>query len=174
MLADGERSLNLLTVKEMVMVNRLQNPNASTSFESVAEFSDDASLLLTAGAPEGRLQLWRSLTETSRGFEVRQFVPEAKSPVTSVAFAPAAGRAVKGSLAASGAKNGEVYLWEVPTMEEVNTQRLQNVKLKLLRRDLDPNTGKFRVEVELTNPNSSEANIGRLISGRPVTIVIND
>ncbi len=174
MLADGERSLNLMTVKEMVMVNRLQNPNASISFESVAEFSDDANLLVTAGAPEGRLQLWRAPTETGRGFEVRQFVPEAKSPVTSVAFAPGAGRKDGASIAVSGAKNGEVYLWDVPTMEEVQSQRLENVKLKLLRRDLDPNTGKFRVEVELTNSSADATNLGRLISGRPVTIVVNE
>jgi hypothetical protein len=130
----------------------------ATPFETLALFSPDASLILTAGAPEGRLQLWRCPTGQERGFEVRQFVTEEKAPVTCAAFA-------HDSFALSGTKTGLVYLWRIPTTEEVQNHRILGAKLTTLGQTVDPGTRQMRVGVRLRND-------GRLIDGRPVTIVI--
>ena len=61
-------------VPEGETINTIKNPGGATPFETLAAFSPDASLILTAGAPEGRLQLWRAPSEANRGFEVRQYV----------------------------------------------------------------------------------------------------
>ena len=45
-------------------------------------------MMLTAGLADGRMQLWKAPTDTTRGFEVRQLVPQEKQPTTCAAFAP--------------------------------------------------------------------------------------
>jgi len=65
------------------------------------------SLLLTAGASDGRLQLWKAPTDGKRGFELRQFVTSEKSDVTSAAFFdPTAAGEIR--FAVTGAKDGIV------------------------------------------------------------------
>jgi hypothetical protein len=115
-------------------------------------------LLLTAGAPEGRLQLWRCPTSQARGFEVRQYVTGEKAQVTCAAFAHEA-------YAVSGTKTGTVYLWRIPTNAEVQNHRIMNAKLSVAE-TVDAGTRQLRVNVKLRNED------GRLIDGRPVTIVI--
>lgn len=162
MLFDQGKSLHMRALPDGQTVNTLKNPAGATPFETLALFSPDASLILTGGAPEGKLQLWRSPSEVTRGFEVRQFVTTQKSPVTCAAFAPANGG---NSFAASGTKDGNVYLWPVPSKEVVDKQRIPNVPIRLL----DPQVAssrQIRVGVEVQNPD------GLLTPGRPVTIVI--
>ena len=86
------------------------------------------------------------------------------APVTCAAFAPpsAAGET---PYAASGTKDGFVYLWAVPTKEEVRTHRITDVPVKLLAKSIEAGSRQVRLGVELANPT------GRLYPGRPVTIV---
>jgi len=93
---------------------------------------------------------------------VRQFVTTQKSPVTCAAFSPANGGK---NFAASGTKDGNVYLWSVPSKEAVDKQRITNVPIQLLENQVSSGR-QMRVGVEVQNPD------GLLTPGRPVTIVI--
>jgi len=166
MLFDQGRTLHLLSVKDGKTVKTLQAPGGGTPFETLALFSPDGSLMLTAGAAEGRLQLWHTPTETERGFEVRQFVTPERNPVTCAAFSPAAGQGGHNSFAVAASK-ANLYVWPVPGKEEISSHRIEHVRLTLISQNLDPGTKQMRIGFEVSNPK------GRLLPGRPVTIVID-
>jgi len=165
-LLDKGKMLQVLSLADRRIQGIVQNVSSATPFEALALFSPDARLLLTAGAPEGRLQLWRAPTDGKRGFELRQFATGERSPVTCAAFAP------DGALAVSGTKDGYVYLWSVPDRDKISRHRMENLKLTLIERSLDASTRQARIGVNVQNPINSEYPLGRLIPGRPVHIVI--
>ncbi len=172
MVFDQGKVLQLLSVEDARTVAVLQNPAGAVSFETLALFSPDGSLMLTAGAAEGRLQLWRTPTETSRGFEIRQLVTAERAPVTCAAFVPSRGQDQAAPLAISGSKDGYVYLWAIPTPGEVEQHRLQGLRLTLLSRTVDASSRQGRIGLEVRNPVDARHPHGRLMPGRPVTIVI--
>lgn len=166
MLFDQGRTLQFLSVEKGQPISTLQAPGGTVPFETFAVFSPDSTLLLTAGAPEGRLQLWRTPTETERGYEVRQMVSQERWPATCAAFAPGAGQGGVNSFAVSASKHN-LYVWPVPGKDEVKQHRIENVKLTLVSQSLDAGTRQMRIGFEVSNPS------GRLLPGRPVTIVID-
>jgi WD40 repeat protein len=164
MLFDQGKSLQMYAVADRRMINWLKSPGGATSFETLAVFSPDGALVMTGGASEGRLQVWRTPTQQQRGFEVRQYVTEERGNVTCAAFAPAApGGATM--FAASGAKDGSVYLWPAPPKQEVDNHQIHNVPVKLLPPTVEAGSRQVRVGVEVQNLE------GRLTPGRPVTLV---
>jgi WD40 repeat protein len=165
MLFDQGKSLQFMNVPDGEPVNTLKNPGGTTPFETLALFSPDASFVLTGGAPEGRLQLWRAPSGANRGYEVRQFVTEQRSPVTCAAFAPTTGQTGETAFAASGTKDGFVYLWPVLSKQDADNHRITNVPVRLFSRAADTSR-QLRIGVEVPNPT------GRLMPGRPVTIVM--
>lgn len=166
MIFDQGRRLQILSIPDGIPVGVLQNPDDVTAFETLALFSPDGSLMLTAGAPEGRLQLWKTPSRQERGYELRQLVTREKSPVTCAAFFPDAGLAQKiGSYAVSGTKDGNVYLWSMPSHEDVVNYRLP-ARLTMLAGAVDAGTRQLRIGVEVPNGEN------RFLPGRPVTIVI--
>lgn len=165
LLFDQGRTLQLLAADSGLPISTLSAPGGSTPFETVALVSPDASLLLTAGAPEGRLQLWRTPTATERGFEVRQFLTDERAPVSCAAFSPFVGKGGEASFAVSAGKSN-VYVWQVPTAIEAERQRIENVPLTLVSQNREADPRKMRIGFELANPD------GRLIPGMPVTIVL--
>jgi WD40 repeat protein len=172
---DQGRTLQLVSLENHgVTVTTMQNRGTSSPFETLALFSPDGSLMLTAGLAEGRMQLWKAPTETARGFEVRQFVSEEKAPVTCAAFAPLSAKGGRHAYAASGSAAGDVYLWPLPTREQVDKHRIEQVPVRLLSQSIDPNTHQARIAVDVPNPASDEYPDGRLIPGRSVTIVIGE
>ncbi len=169
-LFDQGKTLQFLTPDGRAAAT-LQNPAGTIPFETLAEFSPDASLLLTAGASEGRMQLWKAPTDGKRGFELRQFVTSERSGVTSAAFFDAN---AKGEIpyAISGAKDGVVYLWGLPTRGDIKNHRIENVTLNQISQNVE--TRQIRIGVEVPNENrqiEGQAD-DRLIPGQPVTIVI--
>jgi WD40 repeat protein len=174
-LFDGPTSLQFASLERPgFTIAELQNTGASTAFESLALFSPDGSMVLTAGLPDGRLQLWQAPTEMERGFEVRQYLPYDRQPqVTCAAFGPRPEYAIKGKegrhgYIVSGNAAGEVYLWQVPTKDEVARHRILNVPVRLLSSQIDPNTHQARIAVDLDNRD------GRLLPGKTVTVVIGE
>ena len=73
MLYDQGKTLQILSVETGRTLGELKNPINAPAFESLALFSPDASLMLTAGATEGRLQLWRTPTPGSSEAEGGKF-----------------------------------------------------------------------------------------------------
>jgi WD40 repeat protein len=173
MLFDQGRRLQVLAVPDGRTLCEMVGTFGATPFETLALFSPDATLILTAGAPEGRLQLWRAPTPASRAFEVRQFATLERSPVTCAAFAPD-----DGSFAASGTKDGTVYLWQLPSPQSVANQRIRGLRLTLVDRALDANTRQVRIGVDIHNPLDDQHPYGvlsdRLMPGRPVTVVVGE
>jgi WD40 repeat protein len=172
MLLDYGKLLQVISLADGRAGIPLKNPTGTTPFETLALFSSDGSLILTAGAPDGRLQLWRAPVNGKRGYEVRQFATVERSPVTCAAFAPDAGIAADGSFAVSGTKDGYVYVWPVPNRDKVNHHRMEGLELTLVENTLDASTRQVRIGVNVRNPINDEYPIGRLVPGRPVNIVI--
>jgi WD40 repeat protein len=166
MLFDQGKSLKLFSVESRTFTQTLNAPVNSTPFDTLAIFSPDSSLILTAGAPEGRLQLWRTPDATTRGFEVRQFGTRERMPVACAAFSPAAGKGGEDSFAVS-ASGSKIYVWPIPTAKEVAEHRIERVRMTLSSQSIDPATKQTRLGFEVPNPT------GRFEAGRPVTIVID-
>jgi WD40 repeat protein len=174
MLFDRGKRLQVLSVKDGGVHNEVQNTFGAAPFETLAKFSPDGKLLLTAGAPEGKLLLWKAPTGEGRAYEVRQFATIDRSPVTCAAFAPAAGNPVPYStLAVSGTRDGRLYLWELPDEKTVNEHRITGLKLTQVEPVLDASTRQFRISVDVNNPVDRTRLSGyRLTPGAPVTVVI--
>jgi WD40 repeat protein len=172
MLFDKGKALQVVSLTDRRTHSVIQHGQAGTPFETLALFSPDARLVLTAGAAEGRLQLWKAPTDGKHSFELRQFATAERSPVTCAAFAPDAGIAPDGSFAVSGTKDGFVYIWPVPNRDKVAKHRIENLPLTLIENSLDASTRQVRIGVNVRNPINDEYPTGRLIPGRPVNIVI--
>ena len=158
MLYDQGRTLRLLSVAERWTDGVLEQPSGATNFGTFALFSPDGRLLVTAGASEGRLQLWRRPTDTARGAELKQLVPKDRSPATCAAFAP------DGSFLVSGTRDREVLVWRLPQKEEIEGQLTAEVTL--IEAAVESSARQVRVWAELPNPG------GRLLPGNTVTMVI--
>ncbi len=173
MLFDKDRTLWLMSTEERKLVHTINASAGATPFDSLAKFSPDGSMLLTAGLAEGRLQLWRVPEGNERGFEVRQFAPRDKQPVTCAAFSPEAGIKGGANSFAVSAAGSVLYLWNIPTVAEVESQRIPEVPLTLRTHSLDLATKMSRIGFEVANPVSARYPNGRFEVGRPVRIVID-
>jgi WD40 repeat protein len=167
MLFDQGRTLKLYSVETGRLTHTLSLPVSSTPFEKLALFSPDSTLILTAGGPECRLQLWRAPEGDTRAFEVRQFATSERQPVTCAAFSPAAGKGGPNSFAVS-ASGKNICKWFIPTEKEVSKHRITKRQMTLRTHSLDPSTKQSRVGFEVANPG------GLFEAGRPATIVIDE
>jgi WD40 repeat protein len=172
MVFDQGPRLQVLSVPDGRTLADMRGTFGSTPFETLALFSPDASLLLTAGAPEGVMQLWRAPTEAGRAYEVRRLETLERAPVTCAAFAADGGVADDGSFAASGTKDGTVYLWPMPTPAQVAGHRIGELTLTQVDHALDANARQVRLAVDVRNPVDAQHRFGRLVPGMPVTVVI--
>jgi WD40 repeat protein len=157
-LFDQGKALRILSVPDCLTVGVLQNSAAAANFTTFALFSPDASLVLTAGAAEGRVQVWRTPADGVRGHEVCQLVAPAHSATTCAAFAP------DGSFIVTGTRDRQVLVWPAPTRAEVEQQLTAEVSL--VERAVESTAGQVRIWADLPNPD------GRLLPGAAVTMVI--
>jgi WD40 repeat protein len=174
----GGRTLKLLSVEKQKLEQTLTVPVNGTPFDTLAIFSPDSRtpeeiaagaphtpLILTGGAPEGRLQLWRAPDGETRGFEVRQFATRESMPVSCAAFSPDAGKGGVNSFAVS-ASGQKIYVWSIPDKQSISNHRIKGVPITMKTHSLDMNTRQSRVGFEIANPD------GRFEAGRSATIVI--
>jgi WD40 repeat protein len=197
LLLDRGNTLQVLRVQDRLPLGVLQNTAGITPFETVALFApgfvEDPQkskgkdrlggkrrLILTAGASEGRLQLWVAPTPSQRGYEFVQLVPPAtdRSPVTCAAFSAQVKNwlADQGepSFAVSGTKNGQVFVWPMPSRAEILNYQLPG-KLELVGTSVEANTRQLPIIVHLDNPmmrNEDGIPKYRLMTGRTVTVVV--
>jgi len=165
MFLDRGKDLQILSAIDGSRFANLQNQAGGIPFDTLAVASPDSSLILTAGAPEGRLQLWRAPDAKNRGFEVQQFVTLERSPVTCAAISPLAQKGGQHAFAVSGTRDTNVYLWRLPSPKDVASHATTGV-VTLVGASLDATSRSMRVGVEVSNPD------GRFNPGRPVTIVV--
>ena len=172
MLFDRDRMLKWLSIEDHLPVNTLSVPTGANAFDTLAAFSPDDSLILTAGAPDGLMQLWRAPDADSRGFEVRQFGTRDRQPVVCAAFSPDAGKGGANSFAVSGS-GGKIFVWSIPTPAEVKDHRVERVPIRLGADNLEYGTRQGRLTIHVANPPTEKYPNGRFEAGRPVTIVID-
>jgi WD40 repeat protein len=157
-LLDQGKSLRLLTLQDRFTENVLENKGEAIPFTTFALFSPDARMILTAGAAEGRVQLWRAPTANTRPYELRQLVSRDRAPATCAAFAP------DNSFVVAGTKDRQVLVWPLPTTEEIERQWL--AELTLVERSVDSSSRQVRIWAEVANSK------GQLLPGTSVTIAI--
>jgi hypothetical protein len=165
LLFDQGKTLQLINGATGSTVCSLDNLAGGNPFDTLALFSPNGQLLLTGGAGEGRLQLWKAPTAQERAYQVRELVTKERSPITSAAFGPT-GK----DFAITGSKDGRVHEWALPDEMAVNSHRIfvdaqgEPLKLDLVEQALDGN--KTRVAVNVYNPQE------RLLPGQRVTLVV--
>jgi hypothetical protein len=165
MLFDQGKTLQVLSVPNGRTEAWLKKPSSAAQFETLALFSPDGRLILTAGAAEGRLQLWTAPTPANRAFEVRVWSPAERTGVTCAAFAPQ-GVTVQGrEFAVSGTREGQVLVWPLPTEKEIAEAPVTGT-LEMVDTALEPGARQARVGVEINNAH------GRLNPGKQATVVV--
>lgn len=161
MLFEHDKELRLMSLSDWRIEGVLQNPSGAEGFTSLALFSPDGRLALTVSgsSSEGRLQLWRLPTDTTRGYALRHLVPGSeRSQASCGAFAP------DGSFVVTGNKDGKVFVWSMPSKEEVEQQITAEVRY--IEKSIDSSQRQVQLWAELKNPD------GRLLPGDLVTIVV--
>ncbi|MGF1581164.1 MAG: hypothetical protein ACFCD0_17500 [Gemmataceae bacterium] len=180
LLLDRGKSLEFLSIPKGDPVMGLRNLSPGCTFETVATFNNDpmVKMMLSAGAPEGRLQLWRSPSDNSRGHELCQFVPREGSRVTCAAFAPhtakipALEKVGGGSFAVSGAENNYLYVWALPDQGAVLNHCM--VGLPWQSSGIMEAGGEYQIFSHVNATTGDKAAASRLRPGMRVNIVIEE
>ena len=157
-LLDQGKSVRILSLKDRRTECVLENAAEASQFTTFALFSPDAQLVLTAGAAEGRLQLWRAPTADTRAYELRQLVTRDHALASCAAFAP------DGTFVVTGTKDRQVLVWPLPGPAEI--QRQITAEVTLVERLVESSSRQVRFWVEVSNPE------GFLLPGTTVTLAI--
>jgi WD40 repeat protein len=159
LLFDQGKVLRVLSIPDQRDLGSLVNPSAAANFTTFALFSPDAKLILTTGAIEGRVQLWRAPAGSGRGYEVRELVAPEHAPATCAAFAP------DGSFIVTGAKDHKVFIWPVPEPSDIDQQI--TTRLSMVEQAVEGSGHQVRIRADLANPPDHH-----LLPGTTVTLVI--
>ncbi len=120
-------------------------------------------VILTTGATDGVLQVWRWTSGIGRGSELKKLVCTGYTPATCAACSPFA----KDGFIVAGTRKGDVNVWPLPTAEEM----ANSFKAKITH--IDPNlesSGRtVRVFADFNNPDAPNLH---LRPGTTTTLVI--
>jgi WD40 repeat protein len=160
--AKQNRELWIYSVPKQAIVGSLSNPLTSGggAFTTMAMFSPDGKLALTASSGDNRLQLWRLPTPETRAYELRQFVTTERMQPSCGAFAP------DGSFLVTGTKDRHVFVWEMPKKDEI--EHLLTAVVTYIEPAVESTQRQVRIWAEMDNPNYKQS---RLIPGMSVTMV---
>jgi WD40 repeat protein len=142
-------------VPDQQTVGVLQTPSGAMNFSTMAQFSPDGKLILTASGSEGRLQLWRAPTDKRRAFELCQLISPSAT-TTCGAFSP------DGSFLVTGTRDRQVLLWKAPTAQEMAEL---TATVTFIEKALDSNSRQVRIWAELKEPQG-------LVPGSTATMVV--
>jgi WD40 repeat protein len=166
MLFDQGKTLQILSVVAKGETEAVvKKPTTSTQFETLALFSPDGKLILTAGAADGRLQLWSTPTAASRAYEVRVLSSSERSGATCAAFAPKGVTVAGQEFAVSGTREGQILIWPLPTEKDIAEAPVMGI-LTLVDSSVEAGARQARIGVEIENSSN------RLIPGKQATVVI--
>jgi len=157
-LFDQGKILRVLSLPQGLHEGAVQNATGAANFSTLALFSPDGRLILTAGGGEGRLQLWKAPADGIRASEVRQFVSVDKAPVTCAEFFP------DGKFVVTGTRDRQVMLWKLPPAAEIDREIVG--ELTLVEHAVESSANQVSVWAEVANPDL------RLLPGTSVTMVI--
>jgi WD40 repeat protein len=154
------KDLRILSLPDGLTEGVLKQPSGASHFTTFALFSPCGRVLLTAGASEGKMQLWRVPSPSVRGAAISLLATVDRAPPTCAAFSP------DGSFLVSGTRDRQVLVWDVlPCLHEMQQPPL-TATIVNLEKTLDPSSNQVRVFAELDdNPG------GKLLPGLTVTLV---
>jgi WD40 repeat protein len=158
-LLDQDNGLHVLALAGRASEGCLPQASGGSHFSILALFSPFNDLVLTGGAFEGRLQLWRLPGETSPAYEVRQLVPPDRSPATCAAFAP------DGSFVVTASRRRQLLVWPLPDAKEIGHEF--PTVITLVEHAVESSSRQVRIWAELANPE------GRLVPGTTVTMTVS-
>lgn len=150
------KSLRILSLPDGLTEGVLQNLSGSYHFTTLAQFSPDGKWILTAGAADGRLQLWRSPNGNSRAYVQRQLVTQDRAQPTCAAFA------ANGSFMVVGMRDRHLHIW--PMHFEGNIEQPISAVISNVEKSVDAASRQVRIWAEFDNP-------GALLPGAVVTMV---
>jgi hypothetical protein len=142
-LFDKGKELHLMSLPDKHYLGSLQNASGAMTFTTMALFSPDGNLILTNGAADGRLQIWRAPTARTRGYELSRLMWN--SPATCGAFAP------NSAFVATGSKDGYVLVWQLPSKEMIEKQL--TAKIISVDKSLE-DSSRVMIHAEMENPNN--------------------
>lgn len=157
-LFDQGSRLQVLSLPDGLPEAVLQNSGDVGNFNTLALFSPNGRLILTAGSSEGRLQLWRAPDAGGLASQLREMIPRDHAAVTCAAFAP------DSSFLVTATHDRHVMLWSVPA---VTQQKSVSARVIFVDQIVDNGTAREgRVWAELQNSD------GRLMPGTTVNMII--
>jgi WD40 repeat protein len=109
--------LDVVSLADERSVGTLQDSGGAARFATLALFSPDDRLVLTAGGEadqRGELTVWEAPQPGGRGAELRRLMAPRGAAVTCAAFSPDADKRV----IAAGTADGGVYFWTTPAERE--------------------------------------------------------
>lgn len=165
LLFDQSKEIRLLSPAGQVE-GLIANPSGAGNFATMALFDPDGLTVLTNGAGEGRLQLWRTPTpEALRASELRQYI-WSSDPATCGAFSPDA------SFCVTGTKNHHVLVWPMPERKRDASGKAQLIEtpikaaISFVEKFIDSANRQVRVFADLDNKD------GRFVPGGTATMVV--
>jgi WD40 repeat protein len=162
-LVDKGKDLQLLVMPEGRLAGTLQNASEGVNFSTLALFSPDGNLILTANQGDSRLQIWRAPTPDSRAYELRQLIWPGQ-PATCAAFAPMDSDKPEDLFVVTGTGDRQVVVWDLPDKKEV--QERLTATITMVEPSLDTASREVRVWAELDNKDR------RLLPGQGATMVV--
>ncbi len=133
--------LDLISLADKQTAGQINNVGTTAAFATLALFSRDDQLLVTAGGEgelKGGLQVWNVPTAGGRGSEAARLYTPGRVGVTSAAFSPSA----KHPFLVVGTEKGTVHLWQPPEKRKTYTGTVVNID------STDPRYVTVRVEMD--------------------------
>jgi WD40 repeat protein len=156
--------IDVVSLADERSVGTLQSATGGGKFSTLAMFSPDDQLILTAGGDteqRGELMVWRAPQTGGRAAEGRRLMTPRGSTITCAAFSPDEDK----KFVAVGTSDGGVYFW-TPRLDEKSAALVGEVTWVA---PSDPRT--FLLRVELANP-SGQAGEG-LQERSLATLIVN-
>ena len=151
--------LDLIGLADKQTAGQIQNLGPTAVFSTLAVFSRDDAMLVTAGGEgelKGGLQVWTVPPAGGRGSEAARFFTPGRVGVTAAAFSPSAAH----PFLVVGTEKGSVHLWKPPAAARTAyTGRVTNVD------STDPRYVTVRVEMDNKQLN--------LLDRSAATVIIN-
>jgi WD40 repeat protein len=164
-LFDQGKEIRMLSIDTGQVEGVFRNASGAANFSTMALFDPDGLTVLTNGAADGRLQLWRSPTrDSSRASELRQLI-WTRGAATSAAFSPDA------SFCVTGMQDRHVLVWPMPERKRAESGAVELVDAPIKSRIhveefIDSSNRQVRVWAELENKDN------RLVPGGTATMVV--
>ncbi|MFL5342175.1 MAG: hypothetical protein ACJ8F7_18670 [Gemmataceae bacterium] len=168
--SDGQRllydigsSLRVVSLPDLRTEAVMHNVTDTYRYGGFAQFTPDNQFIVTGTNVQSRLSVWRAPSATHSAAEIRQLVPRSgQEAFTCAAVSPNPLHAY----AAAGTKDGKLYVWPLPTAEEMKEPLVGYVYF--IDNMTESSSRQVRVWVQFDNGKA------QLLPGGSVTVVVDN